>query len=184
MKFTYTYICQPSYSTLFSCMVCFAILIGVSFVQILFIIPTIVFIFLFYNRVFCLKNKLMIGMNAEGVCIWQKDDQYLFCTLASIKKIEVRKFRVRTRSLNTQFNYLYIEYGRGVILSVSKPSTYSQPEKEVDLEIISTMPSFKKQFSFYIPFEDVKRLESKINTMPINHAKLDIKDPRKMISNN
>ncbi|MGE0009395.1 MAG: hypothetical protein AB7F19_02535 [Candidatus Babeliales bacterium] len=172
MKFTYAYTYQSSYFTRFLYFGWLAFLLLVSFYKAFFIVFAALFApFLYYQLVY-LKNKLMVGVNREGVCIWQRRNQYLFCPWKNITKIEVRKYSVNHRL----HNYLYIEYQQGAILTVSRLSTYVNRCQEVDLEVLSTELADKKSLSFYIPFHDIKGLEGNIRAMPAACALLDTKD--------
>lgn len=180
MKFIKTYAYQPSYFV-YLCMFAFSVvsilalfIIPMSRDKLLFIASMIVMQFLFIRSVY-LKNKLMVGVNSEGICIWQsarylkKSDQYLFIPWAGVNSIEIKQMNVSYQ----ECHYLSISYRQGVVLSVASSSTYAQIGKDIDLEVISMVPSHKRFFKFYIPLQHIKALEATIHNYALLENKQD-----------
>lgn len=177
MKFNHTYIYRPSYFNYLSSFVALAAVIGSSFIDPRYTMLAIPVIFLVYYQLFYLKNKLMVGVNAEGVCIWQKRDIYLVCPLRDISNLEVRRYRVK----GIWCYYLHLEHQRGMIYSFTKSLTYAVPGQEIDLKVLSMRPTLTKEFSFYIAFSEIQGLEREIKVMRAQSPMLDSKKNYKNI---
>lgn len=122
----------------------------------------------------------MVGVNSEGFCIWQRGnylqrkDMYLFLPWAGINKIQIKRLVV----YHQKHKYIYISYRQGGVLSVVSSSTYAKAGKEIDLEVVSMVPSYQRYFEFYIPLDEIKGFKATIDAMSNNYVALENKQDR------
>ncbi len=117
---------------------------------------------LFAYQIYNYTNKLLVGVNEEGICIWQRRNYYLFCPWESIQHIAVRSFYAPKRG---KVNYVDISYQKGTILYPLKATTYIKENKDVVLEIVEEEPSTETYSYLYekqIPI-DIDRFAQVLN---------------------
>ncbi len=113
-------------------------------------------------QVYYYTNKLLVGMNEEGICIWQTRNYYLFIPWKSVQSIAKKSFYRRKRG---RIYYLDICYQKGTILYPLKATTYVKDNKEMVLEIMQEEPSTETSSRLYeqhIPI-DIDRFAQELN---------------------
>lgn len=178
MYFEHTYRHNVSYYSLFFIYVVCAVAMWITFSDpyaYLFISIAIAFAAVMTYHHYSNTNKLVVGMNAEGLCIWQKRDYYLFCPWESLEHVCVRQqWRPYNQQQNNNYGssgqwvkYVDISYRTGAVWYVDKSTTYVKDNVDTHVRIRSEKSSTDQYQFLYesnLPYT-AQSMVTIINTM-------------------